>query len=361
MAMAAPADPAAPASSPPPPLSPVGFSEADRAKILESVQQIQKDFDKQKHDVTAGGLSRFVNAAASELAAVEFYLACQKIVQDRTPDLDNTNDKQEAKIAQDRVKQQVKDYEAAPGRATAVKIQLEYLVLTLQSPTVKDQAALIAKARDMVGRAMIVVKTYASPNAEPLNIKKLAAGTGSNRGKAKAPSAQQRTKEEDRTRRQIIQTMKQNVMNTIFSQAYNLKSYFKPVENWAESPLALDSIYEEFALPYFRENKRDDLLTVWEEYEGHQLALHRCEEDDQDFAKWGITGYKNLLWHKWMDMLTYGNRKSQSLDELTKLIKDNPSHPDVDSWVKDLAAFADALQPPGTPKTDKPQDAEASK
>ena len=134
MAMAAPADPAAPASSPPPPLSPVGVSEADRAKILERVQQIQKDFDKQKHDVTAGGLSRFVNAAASELAAVEFYLACQKIVQDRTPDLDNTNDKQEAKIAQDRVKQQVKDYEAAPGRATAVKIQLEYLVLTLQSP-----------------------------------------------------------------------------------------------------------------------------------------------------------------------------------------------------------------------------------
>ena len=314
---------------------------------------MKEEFEKQKHDVNKGGLARFEAASASELAAVEFYLACQKIIQDRTPDLDPSNDKQEARAAQDKVKQQVEAYEAAPGRATAVKTELEYLVLTLKSPSIEDQAVLMAKLREMVGKAMTVVKTFAAPNAEPVNVKKLAASAGTNsRTKAKAPSAAKVSKEEDKARHQIIQTLKQDVMNSIFAQAYNLKNYFKPLENWSGSALDLGGIYGNLVLPWTRDNKRDDLPAVWEEYIGHELALHRCEQDDPEFAKWGITGYKDLLWNKSFDLLTWGSHRTQSLDELTKLIKENPSHPSIESWVASLTALAETLKAP-TPEANK--------
>jgi len=330
-----------------------GIHKAKRAKILEKVKQLKDDFDKQTNDVNKGGLARFEAAAATELAAVEFYLACQKIVIERTPDLDPSNDKQDAKAAQERVKQQVEAYEAAPGKATALKTELEFLVLTLKAPTMSDKAVVVAKLRDVVGKAMNVVKTFAGPNAEPLNVKKLAASSGS-KSKSKAPTPARRSSLEEKARHQIIQTMQQDVMKSIFAQAYNLKNYSKPLENWGVSPLDLSTIYEGFVIPWTHDNKSDDLPAVWEEYVGHVLALHRCEEEDPDFAKWGITGYKELLWDKSFDLLTYGKNRAQSLDELGKLIKENPSHPKIKTWVEQLTALADALKPPAaTPEPAK--------
>ena len=341
------ADSKSPADPPPAPTLPPALSEADRAKILERVKQLQGEFDKQKLDITKSGLTRFEAAAASEGAAVEFYLACQKILQDRMPDLDPSNDKFEAKVAQDRVKQQIEAYQEAPGRATAVKTQLEYLVLTLKAPTIKDDALLVTKVREIVAKAMNVVKTFASPNAEPVNVKKLAAAGGTSRTKSKAgPSLARITKEEEKARKQIIQTMERSVMESIFSQAYNLKNYFKPNPQWGESALDLGGIYEGVVLPWFRQHKRDELPTVWEEYVNHELVLHRCSEDDTEFAKWGITGYKDLLWKKSFDLLTYGGHRSQSLDELSKLIKENPSHPHIERWVEEISALAEALTTP---------------
>ena len=330
----------------PPAVLPPGLNEADRAKILERVKQLQEEFDRQKHDITKGGIARFEAAAASEVAAVEFQLACQKIVHDRVPDLDASNDKIEAKIAQDKVKQQVEAFEAAPGRATAVRTQLEFLVLTLKAPTIKDESVLVAKAREIVNKAMTVVKTFASPNAETVNVKKLTPVPANPKTKVKAPSLARISKEEDKARKQIIQTMRQDVMDSIFSQAYNLKNYFKPVDRWGDSALHLAGFYENLILPWFREHKRDDLPAIWDEYVGHELALHRCSEDDPEFAKWGITGYKDLLWDKSMDLLTYGNHRAQSLDELSKLIKENPSHPRIERWVESISALAETLKGP---------------
>ncbi|MDB6119808.1 MAG: hypothetical protein JWO08_3589, partial [Verrucomicrobiaceae bacterium] len=144
------------------------MSEADQAKILEKVLMLQKEFERQRKEVTTAALVRFESAAATEGTAVEFFMSCQRVIQDRTPDLDPTNDKEDAKAALERQRQQFAAYEAARGKAAALQIVLQHLVLTLQAPTMKDRGALVSKVRDMVAKAMNVAKTYAAPNVDPI-------------------------------------------------------------------------------------------------------------------------------------------------------------------------------------------------
>ena len=333
-----------------PPAPPVpSMSEADKAKILEKVQQMQKDFERLRREVTANALNRFEGASASENAAVEFFLTCQKLIKDRTPDVSPPEqDVKNAKAAQAKIKQEIEAYQAAPGRATVLKTQLEYLVLTIQAPGLKDRGALVSRLRDMVGRAMNVVKTYTAPNAEP--VVKIAPVTNT-KGKQRTPPAQNRSRVEDRARQEIDKTMKQGVMGTVFAEAYNLSNYFTPADNWSDSPVNLSAIYEGFVLPWYRENKRGDMNQVWDEYIGHSAALHRCEQSDFAFGTWGITGYKTLQWKKWLDLLQYGMNRTMALDELSKMVKENPSHPDVESWISDLANIASTIQVPQVPAT----------
>ncbi len=323
------------------------MNESDRAKILEKVQQLQKEFERQKKEVTTNALVRFESAASSEGSAVEFYLSCQKVVQDRTPDLDPTNDKEDAKAAQERLKQQIAAYEAARGKAAALQIVLQHLVLTLQAPTMKDRGALVSRVRDMAGKAMNVVKTYAAPNVDP--IKKAVPAKGNGKGKQQQVRQAPSSKDEDRARRQIVQTMEQGVLGSVFAQAYNLRNYFKPLEGWTDAPLSLDSTYTGFVMDWYREHNPVELSNIWDEYLGHELALHRCSQDDNAFARWGITGYKDLQWRKWMDLLKYGTRRPVALDELVKLVKENLTYPGVEGWVADLTSVAQSIAPPQAP------------
>ncbi len=332
----------------PEPVPPPEMSEAEKAKVLEKVKKMQAEYDAMKREVTNSALSRYEGASASEGAALEFFLSCQKIIKDRTPDIETPEqDAKNAKADRAKLKQQMESYQEAPGRATALKTQLEYLVLTIQAPGLKDRGTLVSKVRDMVGKAMNVVKTYAAPNVDPV---KRVAPIVSGKGRVKMPTAQYKDKEEERARRDITRTMKQGVMGTPFAEAYNLTNYFKPADNWSDSPLDLNGIYLNFVLPWYKENKRGDLNQVWDEYLGHELALHRCEQDDFAFATWGVTGYKNLLWKKWMDLLVYGMNRSLALDELAKMVKENPSHPDVENWINDLARVASEIRLPQIPQ-----------
>ncbi|MDB6120659.1 MAG: hypothetical protein JWO08_4440, partial [Verrucomicrobiaceae bacterium] len=167
------------------------------------------------------------------------------------------------------------------------------------------------------------------------------------------------SKDEDRARRQIIQTMEQGVLGTAFAQAYNLRNYFKPLDGWCDSPLNLDEIYNTFVLSWYREHNPLELSNVWDEYLGHQLALHRCSQDDNAFAHWGITGYKDLQWRKWLDLLKYGTRRPVALDELVKLVKENLTYPGVEQWVSDLTSLANSIAPP--PVVTEPAVSEADK
>jgi hypothetical protein len=312
----------------------------DDAKILEKFAQAQKDFEGRKKDIAAAALGRFTSGAASEAAALQLYFTCQQIVQDRVPDLDGDT-KKDAKEQQERLKQQAEQMAEIPGFSAVLQLQLQYLVLTMEAPTIKERSVLITRLKDFAGKAVDIMKTYTSPPGEPQH--KVVATVGSGKGK-REQEKQRDAQREERARQQVIQLARQSAMGSIFAQAYSLQNYFKPVEGWPPSALDLPAIYTGMVLPYYRETKKEFVAPTWDEYLGHEATLQRCSLDDRGYARWGIGAYKNLIWSKWMDLFHNGVDRMTAADELAKLCKENPAHPSVGAWMQQLSELANTIK-----------------
>jgi hypothetical protein len=160
-------------------------------------------------------------------------------------------------------------------------------------------------------------------------------------------------------RQTILTSLDTGGLGSLFAQAYNLGTYFKEPEDWVSSPLDLQAIYENHLLPHYRQKRLQDLNMLWDEYLGYSILLERCRQDDRAYARWASVQYKDLQWKKWMDIARNGQR-SVAINEISNLITANPSHPGMESWMRDLATLKDELIKPKatsitpTPATETP-------
>lgn len=316
----------------------------DSMKLILKLEQATKEFDSKKKDIANAALAKYTSAAMSELAAAQFYLTCQQMVQDRLPDLDGVS-KKDIKDKQDRTKQQAERIEDTPGRAAVLQMQVQYLVLTMEAPAMKDEGALVSRVHDFMLKAVALVKQYAWPVVEDPQKKPVATVASAARSKREQEKVRDE-KEAERHRREIMQLAGMGVMGSIFAQAYNLQNYFKPREDWPNSPLDLDHIFTGVILPYRHVNKPELLESAWDEFIGLMTTVQRCSTDERGYSKWLIGGYKGLLWRKWQDLYQYGVHKATAVDELVKLVKENPTHSDIGTWAGELTTLAEQLKNP---------------
>lgn len=315
-----------------PPAPGVPLTEED-AQIVLKLAQVQKDFEARKKDVITMALGRYSSAAQSEFAAAQYYVECQALVQSRTPDLDGVT----TKDVKDKSKQQLDSLENAPGRAAILQLQLQYLVFMIEAPKMKDRGAMVARLRDFAAKGIELVKAYSAP--APPEHKPVA--SVKTKGKKTDPREQQ---QDDRARRQLVRSATQGVMGSIFAQAYNLQNYFKPMDGWPQSPLDLNGIYTGMLMPFYREQKKDMLGSIWDEYIANQALLERCSNDDKGYGNWLIGAGRTLQWQKWKDLLANGKNRVAAADELVKLCKENATHPEVGAWVQELAQLMEQVR-----------------
>lgn len=323
------------------------------AGVVEKFQQAAKDFESKKKEIANTALGRYSSAAQSELAAAQFYITCQQMVQARVPDLNGVTKKDE-KEKQDRVKQMADRIEEAPGRAAVLQLQLQYLVFTMEAPQMKDRGAVVSRLKDFAGKAVNLIATYAGVPTDETKEKER---TNSNTRSRREAEKIQDQREMERARRELVQLAKAGVMNSVFAQAFNLPNYFEPMDNWPDSPLNLDQIFKTFVFAYRQQNKPELLASEWDEYITHITHLERCSQDERGYARWLVGHYKSLQWSKWRDLMKNGVSRAMAADELVKLIKENPTNEAVSSWVEDLSSLTEELvnSPVAPPAEPKPQ------
>jgi hypothetical protein len=326
-----PAAPAqTPASAPAPPASastptPLGLSPDDASALLGKLQQLHQDFASSKKEMLSSALARIRTATASESASAELYLAAWKIVNlDRHP-VPTGGD---APAPQDDAwRDRLIEWMKETGAPKAIRVQLAWLALTIEASQTPeaDVASLLPKARDLAKQA--AAAALATP----------AESTGTD------PRRRDRKDNPPRERggpRQaggnISQILNQSVMQSVFAQAYNLESYIKPPPGWSPSPLNLDTIYGGLLLPYYRKHQPAELPALWDEWIQFEAAMHRAAMDEVAFLAWGQIQGKNLQWRKHLDLLEGGVGGPASGDELVRLFKDSPTHPNLGQWKKDL-------------------------
>jgi hypothetical protein len=250
--------------------------------------------------------------------------------------------REEQQRAEDRRKAMVEDAYTAPGRGAVLKLQLEYLLFTLEKARSEKRDDVVARFREFAGKAAGIAKMYGTPGVE---LEKKPAATVNSRNNRCETDDRRRQELDARGRRNLLQTLDQSVLSSLFSQAYSLNTYVKEPEKWSSAPLDLQGKYEGTILPYYRSSKPAELNHVWDEYLGYSIAVERARMDDAEYARWATVQFKDMQWTKWMDIARYGQR-SIAISELANLVTQNPAHPSMERWMTDLMKLKDELIQP---------------
>ncbi len=315
--------------------APGALTDADAA-IVAKLAEAQKEFDQRKKEVARTALGRFSSAAMSEAAAFAFYSECQRMLESRMPDVDTSGGKNDRGTPR---RTNSDAMESVPGRGAVLQLQLQFLVFTMEAPDMKDRGAMIARMRDFCGKAVALMQTL---GAAPEPDRKVVATVKSG---SKRQRDDRDLEREAQARRQLIHSaLRQGPMDTVFARAYNLKSYFQPPENWPASPLALDSVYSGMLLPFYRAQKPEMLGGIWDEYLSREAVLQRAASDDDGYGRWLASSAKSLQWSKWKDLLVNGRNRAVAADELVKLAKENATHQEVGSWMRELSQLMEQIK-----------------
>jgi hypothetical protein len=298
--------------------SPLGLSPDDASALLGQLQKLDEDFAKSEQALLSSALTRIRAATASDSTAAELYLAALRIVSaDRT----GAAPAAEPEGWRDEQIEWMKE----SGAPKAIRIQLGWLALLIEASQCEEseRPALLRKARLITKEAATV--------AQELSLLPVAGnGGGAERrggaGKERGPG----------NRRDAGQFLTQSVLNSVFSEAYNFQNHIKPPADWSLAPLNLDAVYDRMLLTDARANSPSEIAGLWDERIQIEASLHRAIMSEEAFKKWGEESGRHLVWRKNLDLLQnkVGGRTAGL--ELIRLFKENPTHPNLASWKKDI-------------------------
>lgn len=298
----------------PPPVdsdNPFGLTPNEASAFLQKLISVRDGFSGSKEQVLQSALTRISTAAQSESAAAEFYLAAWKVVNiDRKPvaEGEKPRDDDWQKNLTTRMKE--------TGSPRALRVQLAWLALTIEASQDPEKVRdFLLRARKLSLEAVKLAQEIAAEEEESPNKKK-------GGGKAQ-PNG-------------VRALLAQSVMESIFAEAYNLQNFVKPAPNWALAPLNLKEVYEGMVLPHYRNREPSSLGESWDEFIASEAGLQKAGKSESAFLEWSIIQGRHLQWKKQLDLLKNGAGGKTAGDELIRLATENPSHPKLGEWMKDL-------------------------
>lgn len=256
---------------------------------------------KEKQEVSAKAqLARvvgdFYHAASSNAAAIDFYEEAIRATQFQGQSRENAQFRDWKKKEADKLK--------SPEMQIAARLHLNYLALTLQR-------AAGSKIEDLMPQLI----GYTSQILEP------------------GPMLDQ-------------PLMKQKITDSLFVKWYAIGGQLAGLEKWEMSPGNADGVFEKSILPYLREKKDPRLLSYWDEKIQREAALATSSRLAFNAESFNQVRRPALLWSRAQDMIVLGQR-NRALAEMFALVKNNPGHPDVGTWIDQLQhLLAETPAPP---------------
>lgn len=322
-----------PAPAPTPaPSAPAALTTDQTANIMKQLEQIEAQITKGRNDLFGTALSRCRAGAASEAAALSLYLDCYKIEHYDKRNLKTTD----FQAWKDGAEGRLKDPEFTKG----LVLQLEYLVLSIQAQDAdepKEIAPLVTALQAYLPRAVAAVqdsmKHTASGAIEEKNggARRGPGGRGPGGGGGGGG--------------QLAGILRESVKQTEFARAMQLDEYMRNNE-WEYSPLAIDGIYDRVILPFYLENKREEVGAQWDTRINAELALRKSSMSEAQFAEYYKERFPVLQWSKASYMLQNKINPIMALADMLKIVRENPSHASAAQWVKQLRQSVNEVQAP---------------
>jgi hypothetical protein len=292
------------------------LSSADREALLERLEGLRETVEQRTESRFRAAISAFQAAAASNEAAMEFYLKCVEKVDFEDLNRKNSDFRDWKRREADRL--------SSPGAGPALRIQLHWLVLTLRVASEKpDAVALARSAREVIDSIFSDAHRF---------------------------SGQQ-------------QQLNQPVTSSIFARAYAITDV--KVERWPLAPAQIGPIYEQVLLPPLRHPDRlEELRDAWLRRIQQETAReeHWKHSDSNAPKKIGTVaalrspeletflteGVPVLQWQMETDLFRTGDESGAALRMLAHLER-HISHASSREWAdefRDLLAPAPVNPPP---------------
>ncbi|CAN5752769.1 hypothetical protein BH11VER1_BH11VER1_34410 [soil metagenome] len=301
------AQPAAPASA----AAASKLTDEQTASIIKQLDQIEAQITKNRGDSFSNALSRFKAGAANDKDALSLYLDCYKLEHFDRKDLKQT-DFQEWR---DKNEEKFKDPEFLLG----LRLQLEFLVICIQAQDATEVGPMVPALQSFIPKAVSAVQSTMTHSASgALKDKDKGKGAGGGNGG-----------------RQLLDTLKQPVTGTVFCKAYLLDDLLKR-EDWEYSPLGINAIYQTIILPYYLKNKPAEIPAQWEARINAELVLRKAVTSETEYQLFYKENYPQLLWTKNNYLLKNNVTPILALADMLKIVRDNPTHANANTWVKEL-------------------------
>ncbi len=285
------------------------LTDADREALLGNLEKLREAAVSKvdgKHHVA---ITAFRNAMSSDDQALELYLNCYEKV----------NYEEQQKKTQDfrEWKRKEADKLAAPAFRKALRIQLDWLVLTLEAAAEKpDMPQLTREGQAVVDAIFLDAANLASQE----------------------------------------QLLSQAVTASVFAKVYEVTSV--KTANWPSSPTALEQFYNQVVLPPLQDpNHLPALRSAWMK-RLHQECLKRefwgpqagkkpgsANSSTPDYEKFLAEGLPQLQWDMELDLFKHGDESAAALRMLA-IIEKNINHPSAREWGQQFKAL---LQPKASP------------
>ena len=277
------------------------LSDADREALLDNLETLHNAADAKVDGRIRVALTAFRNAMGSDDAAIELYLNCMEKVQ---------FEELKRKSADFREwKRQEAEKLSDPGLRLALRHQLRWLILTMEAAADKGNGDKLASEAEQIVETLF-------QDAEKL------------RGQE--------------------QFLSQDVTSSVFAEAYDI-GHLK-IENWAMSPVQLDSIYENILLPPLRKPARlAELRMMWMKRIRNQGTRIQSWTGNPEANKGGLTPAEQspeynqfvrdtlpkLQWSMELDLFRNGDESAAASRMLAHLEK-NIGHASALEWTNEL-------------------------
>jgi hypothetical protein len=338
----APAVQAQQAEAPAPTPAPVGIKLTDsQLQVIKTqLEQLEKDVSKNRNSSLGGAMAALQKAMASENDARDLYMAAYKTNHFERKDLkDSEFTEWKTKNAP-----KLKD----PEFLMALRLQAEYLVLSIQAQEAKEIDSIIPRLQDFIAREFatiggVVKHTTAGGSAVE---KKTNAATSAKTGRALKSIGSP----------QVLEMLRKNVRGSDFSKYFLLDEFLKN-KDWEYQPMDIAGIYRNVIFPYYREKKPTELGAQWDALIRYEFTLEEASRSETEYALYYKERYPERMWDKANDLFSSNVNPVLALADMIKLVRENPTHPKAPDWLKQIREKVDGSQADIPPSVTNPADA----
>ncbi len=278
------------------------------ANVLKQLEDLEALVMKQRGTNLGEIIQKLRSAASSDAAAINLITESDKLVNVERKEGERSDAKR-IEQRKDALKREKPEDEKKNGdAATGLRIELEYLALTLEAHDMKDLSAMAPKINAFHQMLLGQAKDLKGGTGEALM---RPIGGGGRRGGGG------------------------NLSIDVVIEAYQLDPFLRR-EGWPLAPGDIIGMYDKVLLKSIREKKKEAIGSTWDTALNLDASLRKLRMFEPEFALWQVNDYPVLKWQRATDLATSGSSPVSGMGEMLKVIKEYPNHPSSPAWIRAL-------------------------